>query len=147
MYRHWNVFWAGLALCVIFWGIAPLNSSLLTTQHVTRDIETSFKPLKKLIPFDDQREAMRPSFLYPSYGVSWLGEKVHSFMTKELIAIPFKPASYGEDRDHLTRGNESWTTQTSVYQTELACTPSEIKASEGTKYTFSTDKQCSQRAR
>ena len=127
MNRHWNVFWAGLALCVIFWGIAPLNSSLLTTQHVTRDIETSFKPLKKLIPFDNQTDAMSASFLYTSYGVTWLGEKVHSFMTKELIAMPFKPASYGKDRDYLAQGNESWTAQTRVYQTELDCTPPKIE--------------------
>jgi len=143
MYRHWNVFWAGLALCVIFWGIAPLNSSLLTTQPVTRDIETSFKPVKKLIPFDDQQEAMSASFLYTSYGITWLGEKVHSFMTKELIAIPFKPASYGQGQDYLTQGNESWTAQARVYQTELACTPCETKETKspnGTTYTFSTDK-------
>jgi len=107
---------------------------------VTRDIETSFKPLKKLIPFDNQQAAMSASFLYTSYGVTWLGEKVHSFMTKGLIAIPFEPASHGEDQGRLTRGNESWTAQTRVYQTELACTPSEIKASEGKEYTFSTDK-------
>ena len=143
MYRHWNVFWAGLALCVIFWGIAPLNSSLLTTQHVTRDIETSFKPVKKLIPFDDQQEAMGASFLYTSYDIIWLGGKVHSFMTKGLIAIPFKPASYSQDKDYLIRGNESWTAQARVYQTELACTPCEIeetKSPNGTTYTFSTDK-------
>ena len=143
MYRHWNVFWAGLALCVIFWGIAPLNSSLLIAQPVTRDIETSFKPVKKLIPFDDQQEAMSATFLYTSYDITWLGEKVHSFMTKELIAIPFKPASYGQGRDYLIRGNESWTAQARVYQTELACTPCEIeekKSLNGTKYTFSTEK-------
>ena len=139
MCRHWNVFWAGLALCLIFWVITPLNSSLLTTQPVTRDIETSFKIFKKLTPFDDQKAAMDASFLYTSYGVTWLGEKVHSFMTKDLIAIPFKPASYGEVQDHLPRGSESWTTQTRVYQTELACTPAEIEAS-GTTYKFSTDK-------
>ena len=39
-----------------------------------------------------------------------------------------------------TPSNESWTAQTRVYQTQLACAPSEIKASEGTEYTFSTDK-------
>ena len=83
---------------------------------------------------------MSASFLYTSYDVTWLGEKVHSFMTKELLAIPFKPASFGEGQDHLTRGNESWTAQTRVYQTELACTPPEIKLSKGTNYTFSTDK-------
>ncbi|PUU73919.1 hypothetical protein B9Z19DRAFT_1196591 [Tuber borchii] len=141
--RHWNVFWAGLALCLISWVITPLNSSLLTTQHVTRDIETSFKQVKKLTPFSNQAAAMSSSFLYTSYGVTWLGEKVHSFMTKGLIAMPFKPASYGEGRDFSTRGNESWTAQTRVYQTELACTPSEIEKKEMkayTEYTFSTDK-------
>jgi len=61
-------------------------------------------------------------------------------MTKELIAIPFQPTGYREDRDHSTRGNESWTAQTRVYQTELACTPSEIKAWQGTRYMFSTGK-------
>ncbi|PUU72551.1 hypothetical protein B9Z19DRAFT_1137287 [Tuber borchii] len=55
---HWNVFWAGLALYLIFWGTRPLNSSPPTTQNVTRDIETSFKPLKKLIPFDDRQASM-----------------------------------------------------------------------------------------
>ena len=140
MYRHWNVFWAGLALCVIFWGIAPLNSSLLTTQHVTRDIETSFKQLKKLIPFDDQEAAMSISFLYTSYSVTWLREKVHSFMTKELIAIPFEPVNHGKDQGRLTWGNESWTFLTRVYQTELACTPSEIETAGGATYKFSTDR-------
>jgi len=140
MCRHWNVFWAGLALCLIFWVITPLNSSLLTTQPVTRDVETSFKTFKNLTPFDDQRAAMSASFLYTSYGVTWLGEKVHSFMTKELIAIPFKPASYGED--HLKRGKESWTAQTRVFQTELTCTPAEIEAPEESSgtYKFSTNK-------
>ena len=107
---------------------------------MARDIETSFKTFKKLTPFDDQKEAMSGSFLYTSYSVTWLGEKVHSFMTKELIAIPFKPAGYGEGQDHLKRGNESWTAQTRVFQTELACTPAEIEASEGAVYKFSTDK-------
>jgi len=139
MCRHWNVFWAGLALCLIFWGIAPLNSSLLTTQNVTRDIETSFKPLKKLIPFDDQKASMSSAFLHTSYSVTWLGEKVHSFMTKELIAMPFKPAIYRGGHD-FTRGNESWTAQTRVYQTELSCTPAEIQAVNGGAYKFSTDK-------
>ena len=134
------MFWAGLALCLIFWVITPLNSSLLTTQYVTRDIETSFKPCKKLIPFGEQKAAMSPSFLYTSYGVTWLREKIPSFMTEELIAIPFKPANLGEDEGRLTWGKESWTAQTRVYQTELACTPPEITASMGTKYKFSTDK-------
>jgi len=143
MYMHWNVFWAGLALCLIFWVITPLNSSLLTTQQVTRDIETSFKQLKKLTPFDDQKASLSSSFLYSSYGVTWLGEKVHPFMTKELIAIPFEPEIHGEGQGHWAQGNESWTAQTRVYQTELECTPPEIKEikyQEGTSYIFSTEK-------
>ncbi|CUS11873.1 unnamed protein product [Tuber aestivum] len=137
---HWNVFCAGLALCLIFWVVTPLNSSLLTTQPVTRDIETVFKTCQKLTPFDDQRAAMSASFLYTSYGVTWLGEKVHAFMTKELIAVPFKPENYSESQDYLTRGSESWTAQTKVYQTELTCTPAEIEALKGNMYSFNTDK-------
>ena len=134
------MFWAGLALCLIFWVITPLNSSILTTQNVIRDIETSFKPCKKLIPFGEQKAAMSPSFLYTSYGITWLEEKMHPFMTKELIAIPFKPASPREGQGNLTWGKESWTAQTRVYQRELACTPPEITASMGTKCNFTTDK-------
>ena len=107
---------------------------------MTRDIETLFKPLKQLLPLDDQKASMSSAFLYTSYGVTWLGEKVHSFMTKELIAIPFKPASYSEGKDNLRRGNESWTARTRVYQTELSCTPFEMEAVGDTKYKFSTDR-------
>jgi len=141
MCSHWNVLGAGLALCLIFLVITPLNSSLLATQPVTRDIETSFIPLKKLIPFDEQKAAMSGSFLYTSYGVAWLGEKMHSFMTKELITIPFQPASSGEGQDRLIQGKEFWAAQTGVYdwQTELACTLAEINVSK-TKHTFSMNK-------
>ena len=107
---------------------------------MTQDIETSFKTFKKLTPFDDQKAAMSASFLYTSYGVTWLGEKVHSFMTKELIAILFKPASYGEGQDHLKGGNESWTAQTRVFQTELACAPVEMEYYEKLKYKITVDK-------
>jgi len=88
---------------------------------------------------------MGPSFLYTSYGVTWLGVKVHPFMTKKLIAISFKPASYSQGQDGLIGGKESWTAKTRVYQTKLPCTPSEIKtvrieytSSDGTEYTAST---------
>jgi len=43
------------------------------------------------------------SLLYTSNSVMWLGEKVHPFMTKEHIAIPFKLGSYGEGQDWLIR--------------------------------------------
>jgi len=83
---------------------------------------------------------MSASFLYTSYGVTWLGEKVHSFMTKELIAIPFKPASYGGGQDHLKGGNESWTVQTRVFKTELACAPAEIEYYKKLEYKIMVDK-------
>jgi len=60
-------------------------------------------------------------------------------MTKEIITIPFKPVSYGEGPDNLTMGSESWTAQTIEYQTELACTPSEIEFIGG-PYRFTTNK-------
>jgi len=56
---------------------------------VTQDIEISFKLLKKLITFNDQKEYMNSGFLYTGYGVALIGEKVHPFMTKGLIAIRY----------------------------------------------------------
>ena len=82
------------------------------------------------------------SFLYTSHGITWLAEKGHSFITKEPIVIPFKPASYGY-QDYLTRGNELLTAQTRVYQMEPACTPSVIeerKSRNGITSKFSPDK-------
>jgi len=113
----------------------PLNYSACETRYT--DL---YQPLKKLIPIHDQTAALSASFLYTSYGVTWLGEKVHPFMTKELIIILFKLARYSEDQDCSTQGKESWTAKTRIYQTELLCTLSEINALVGGLYRFSTDK-------
>ena len=83
---------------------------------------------------------MSPSFLYTSYGVTWLGEKVHLFMTKKLIAIPFQAVMHGGGQDDLTWGNKSWTAHTRVYQWELSCSPSEIEPVRETIYKFSADR-------
>ncbi|KAG0127965.1 hypothetical protein HOY82DRAFT_624030 [Tuber indicum] len=136
---HWNVFWAGLALCLIFWVVTPLNSSLLTTQPVVQNVPTLFKPFQKFTSFDNQIVAMSSSFLHTSYCITWLGQKVPKFMTKELMAVPFKPASYSEGQHHLTRGKEFWTAQTRVYQTELECAPAEMVSLNGTIFHFKLD--------
>ena len=60
-------------------------------------------------------------------------------MTNEFIALPFKPAIYDGGHD-FTRGNESWTTQTRVYQRELSCNPAKIKAVDDYTFKFSTDR-------
>ena len=128
-------------MVLIFAVITPLQSSFLTRELVAQEIPTRFIPTAKLSSYGNQRDILNSTFFYSSYGVTWLGEKLAGFMTKEFVAIPFKPANstHGE----IGRGNESWTTVTTVYQTYVDCVPAaiiELDRSNGrTHYNFTTD--------
>ena len=90
--------------------------------------------------YDSQANELDSSFLYSSYSVTWLGEKIAGFMTRDFVAIPFKPvnSTYKE----AAPGNESWTAATGVYQTAVDCVPATIIAPgefDGGAYNFTTD--------
>ena len=90
--------------------------------------------------YDSQANELDSAFLYSSYSVTWLGEKIAGFMTRDFVAIPFKPvnSTYKE----AAQGNESWTAATGVYQTAVDCVPATIIAPgefDGDAYNFTTD--------
>ena len=108
---------------------------------MAQEIRTRFIPTAKLSSYGNQREILNSTFLYSSYGVTWLGEKLAGFVTREFVAIPFKPAN--SNHNEIGRGNESWTAITTVYQTYVDCVPAviiELDRSNGrTYYNFTTD--------
>ena len=89
--------------------------------------------------YSNQSEILNSDFLYYSYDVTWLGESIAAFMTKEFVAVPFEPVvDYPWD---IAQGNESWTAATRVYQTYVDCVPATIvesSESNGTTYNFTT---------
>lgn len=91
---------------------------------MAREIRTQFIPTMKLIPYSEQVESLGPDFLYTSYGVTWLGERIPGFMDKEVIAVPFKPFDPDSGQDSSPdQDNETWTALTRVYHTRLDRAP------------------------
>ena len=134
-HRHWNVFAAGTALVLIAWVITPLQSSLLTIQFMTQEVRTQFIHTARLGSYSSQAGDLDSSFLYFSYGVTWLGEEIEVFMTREFAAMPF--IAY-----NVYEVTESWTAVTRVYQTYLDCAPATIiepGENDHGAYNFTTD--------
>ena len=129
-----------MALVLIFWVITPLQSSLLTKELVTKEIRTQFIPTAKIASYSDQSKELNATFFYSSYSVAWLGQKIEGFMTREFVAIPFKPVN--STNGETGRGNESWSAVTRVYQTSIDCVPATVtEHNEGDRiaYNFATD--------
>lgn len=94
-----------MALVLISWVITPLQSSLLTKELVAQKIPTQFIPTAKLASYSNQSRELDVAFLYSSYSVTWLGEKIAGFMTREFVAIPFEPVN--PSNKEVARVNES----------------------------------------
>ena len=111
-------------MVLIFWVVTPLQSSLLTTELVAQKTPTQFTPTAKLASYSNQSKELDSTFFYYSYGVTWLGEKIAGFMTRDFVAIPFKPVN--STYQAVSQGNESWTAVTRVYQTSVDCVPANV---------------------
>ena len=127
-------------MVLIFWVVTPLQSSFLTIQSVAPKVPTEFIPTAKLASYSNQSKELDSTFFYYSYGVTWLGEKIAGFMTKDFVAIPFKPVNSTYEK--ISQGNESWTAVTRMYQTSIDCVPATIieadRKNNSTYYNFTT---------
>ena len=122
-------------MVLIFWVVTPLQSSLLTTELVAQKTATQFTPTAKLASYSNQSKELGSAFFYYSYSVTWLGEKIAGFMTRDFVAIPFKPVN--STYETVSQGNESWTAVTRVYQTSVDCVPANItKVDRRDVYTY-----------
>ena len=125
-------------MVLIFWVVTPLQSSLLTAELVAQETPTQFTPTAKLASYSNQSKELGSAFFYYSYSVTWLGEKIAGFMTRDFVAIPFKPVN--STYETVSQGNESWTAVTRVYQTSIDCVPANItKVDRGNLYTIYND--------
>lgn len=97
-----------------------MQAGLMTTSTVPVDIPTQFVSSQTLAPFDSQVAGLEVSskYFFTAYGVTWLGEPLPPFTTKEYVATPFRPLVGG-----MPKGlNETWTAITRTYTTDLDCT-------------------------
>jgi hypothetical protein len=125
-------------MVLIFWVITPLQSAIFTTGIVRRITDTSMVTTGTLDSVSSQVNSLNANFLNTAYGVSWLGQKLPAFTTKEYAVSPFQPEVFSQPSL-----SESWSSSAVAYSTHLTCTPAEITTQINLQYTFGNGKGCS----
>lgn len=91
-----------------------------------------------LMPLENQKVVLHSQFLHTAYGVSWLDQKVPPYTTKEYALQPFSPTS----TNVISSGNDTWSTSTLAYYTNLTCTPAIVKPGRSHSYIFDDGNGC-----
>ncbi|KFY32827.1 hypothetical protein V495_08699 [Pseudogymnoascus sp. VKM F-4514 (FW-929)] len=137
--RHWAVFITGTTLMLVTWAIVPFQSAIFSKGTVTRTREVLMATTGSLIPLEEQKAALNSQFLNTAYGVSWLGQKVPPYTTKEYALQPFAPVT--DDATHS--GNDTWSSSTLAYYTNLTCTPALMRPGKvNTSWIFDNGNGC-----
>jgi hypothetical protein len=120
--RHWAVFVAGLATMVIFWAVTPIQSAILTIGTVSRTRQTSMIATGFLLPTHIQRNALNANFLNAAFAISWLGEKLPPYTTREFALQPFTPVESPVEMSSTM----TWAASTLAYSTAITCKPANV---------------------
>ncbi|KFY30343.1 hypothetical protein V493_01977 [Pseudogymnoascus sp. VKM F-4281 (FW-2241)] len=136
--RHWAVFITGSTMMLVTWAVVPFQSAIFSTGIVTRTREIPMATTGSFMPLENQKVALHSQFLHTAYGVSWLDQKVPPYTTKEYALQPFSPTT----SDVTYSGNETWSSSTLAYYTNLTCTPAIVKPSRASGYIFDDGNGC-----
>lgn len=123
---------------LVTWAIVPFQSAIFSTGTVTRTRETLMATTGSFMPLENQKVALHSQFLNTAYGVSWLDQRVPPFTTKEYALQPFSPAT----SNATYSGNDTWSSSTLAYYTNLTCTPAIVKPSRSNGYIFDDGNGC-----
>ncbi|KFY04786.1 hypothetical protein V491_09262 [Pseudogymnoascus sp. VKM F-3775] len=136
--QHWAVFITGSAMILVTWAIVPFQSAIFSTGTVTRTREALMATTGSFMPLENQKVALNSQFLHTAYGVSWLDQEVPPYTTKEYALQPFSPTS----NSLMSSGNDTWSSSTLAYYTNLTCTPAIIKPGRSNSYIFDNGNGC-----
>ncbi|KAK0728190.1 hypothetical protein B0T26DRAFT_748447 [Lasiosphaeria miniovina] len=100
--RHWPVFFSGIASMLVFGGVTPLSSSIFGVKEVV------------LVQDTEQSVKTDSSIMTEAYGVTWLGQRLPAFATREHAFVPFSPAESAANGSP----NETWTSNTTMFTTD-----------------------------
>jgi hypothetical protein len=126
-------------MMLVSWAIVPFQSAIFSTGTVTRTREVLMATTGSFMPLENQKVALNSQFLNTAYGVSWLGQKVPPYTTKEYALQPFSPTT----DDATYSGNDTWSSSTLAYYTNLTCTPAIMKPGRvNTSWIFDNGNGC-----
>ncbi|RFU35191.1 hypothetical protein B7463_g1109, partial [Scytalidium lignicola] len=136
--KHWSVFISGTIMLMIFWIVTPLQSAIFNTGTVTQTIRTDLGTSANLTPIKSQTSNLNTNFLNTAYGISWLGQKLPPFTTYDFTLLPFRPV----ENTVGVLPSETWSMNTTIYNTNLTCTPAIVKLEESFSYSFDNGRGC-----
>ena len=129
-------------MIVVFWGITPLQSAIFASRTKSQRTLVPVKSFSPLLPLEEQATALSSSFITTAFGVTWLGEELPGFVTRDLA---LQPVDLGDA--HKNNGT-TWTVPTISYSSELNCTAATtiLYTSDITQpvYHFQDDLGCTQ---
>jgi len=119
--RHWVVLCSSLILVIIFYGVTPIMSALVSKKIVTRTIAFPVERAGFYAP-EAQPATLTTAFSYIAFSNFYLNGSLPPFTTKDFAVLPFAPlknrsasAAAGTGRDEVWRGN------TTLYEARLDC--------------------------
>ncbi|OBT46370.1 hypothetical protein VE00_02735 [Pseudogymnoascus sp. WSF 3629] len=136
--RQWAVFITGSTMMLVTWAIVPFQSAIFSTGTVTRTREALMATTGSFMPLENQKVALHSQFLNTAYGVSWLDQSVPAYTTKEYALQPFSPTT----GDVVSSGNDTWSSSTLAYYTNLTCTPAIVKPGRTNGWIFDNGNGC-----
>ncbi|KFY97127.1 hypothetical protein V498_02230 [Pseudogymnoascus sp. VKM F-4517 (FW-2822)] len=136
--RHWAVFITGSTMMLVTWAIVPFQSAIFSTGTVTRTREVLMATTGSFMPLENQKVSLNSQFLNTAYGVSWLEQETPPYTTKEYALQPFSPIS----GDGTNSGNDTWSSSTLAYYTNLTCTPATMKPGRAQTWIFDDGNGC-----
>jgi hypothetical protein len=111
-------------MVLVFWAVTPLQSGIFNTAPATVSHDVFVSPPARLLPPNLQARALGGNLPNAVYGVTWLGQELPPFTTRDFALAPFswqqlEPAG----------SNASVVANTTLYRTDLNCfTPASVEA-------------------
>ena len=126
-------------MTVIFWAVTPLQGAILVSRFHTKSTSVNVQSFSPLVPPAAQTTGLTSSFLSAAFGVTWLGEGLPGFTTRENSVMPFDLGD-SHKNDFTT-----WIAPTTLYSTEFTCTLASRNIAMGENasiYTFTDQEGC-----
>ena len=123
---------------MIFWLITPLLGAVFTENRVTRSVDSTASTIADLVPSTTSGTRLDAGIITDAYGITWLGQDFPDFVMADGAIAPFELKSGDRSRDSRL----TWTATTSLYTTELICTPAKTGGNPDTGHAFDNGRGC-----
>ena len=130
--RHWVVLCSSLILVIIFYGVTPIMSALVSKKIVTRTLAFPVERAGIYTP-EAQAAALTTTFSYIAFSNFYLNGSLPPFTTKDFAVLPFAPMKNRSASATAGAGqDEVWCGNTTLYEARLDCRLGSYRRERGT---------------